>query len=253
MADLLNFFPKVLAQSADAIAQPTFGNINISSGGTTTSTILLNSASTSTTVGERFKVRVEIKTNSVTISEYKIIIDFDPTKLQVIDQDTATTGNQIKNLDTIFLAENPATDNTISNAGRITFIGSTADGNPLSINREVLEIDFQAQVVGATPIRIITGASGSQLLRQNGAGANFTANEISIQVAAASTGSGVTPTPNPVTPPPATGNGSTTPPPTTLPDTALEAGVGDLLVVAVSLLIIALGTKMTLKKKETRD
>jgi hypothetical protein len=252
MAELLTFFPKVYAQSTtaeDALAQPTFGNINIGESGTQTSSILLTSNATAVTVGQRFKVTVSIKTNDVAISEYKAVISFDPTKLQVIDQDASVAGNQIKNLDTIFVAKNTSTDNTVSANGTITFIGKTTDGNPLSINRDVLEIEFQAQTASTTPVKVVTGASGSQLVSSSGSSLTYTANEVNIQITASATGESGNENPPEVTPtPPVTGEG-TTPPPTTLPDTALEAGVSDIIVVALSLLIIAIGAKMSIRKK----
>lgn len=252
MAELLTFFPKVYAQSTstqDALAQPTFGNINVGNSGTQTASILLSSSATSVTVGQKFKVTVAIKTNDVAISEYKVVVSFDPTKLQVVDQDASAAGNQIKNLDTIFVAKNTATDNTVSANGTITFIGKTTDGNPLSINRDVLEIEFQAQAASSTSVKVVTGASGSQLVSSSGSSLTYTANEVTVQIAANSTGeSGVDQNPETNPNPPVTGGGTTTPP-TTLPDTALEAGVSDILVVALSLLIIAIGAKMSMRKK----
>ena len=252
MAELLNIFPKVYAQEAnsDAISQPTFGTINISQGGSQSSTILLKSTSTATKVGERFKVRVEVKTNNIPVSEYKVVIDFDPTKLQVVDQDSTVTGNQIKNLDTIFLPTNPQTDNIVSATGRITFKGQTTDGNALSINREVLEIEFQTQAVGSSPIKIATGSTGSQLIRQNGSGISYTGNEVTLQISPATTGNGTT-TPtvpaNPITP---TSQGSTGSGNKSLPDTAFEGGVSDFLIVGLSVMVIITGLAMSISRRK---
>lgn len=255
MAQILNIIPKIYAQNPgpDAISQPTFGAINISGGGLQTSSVLLKTTSTSTSVGERFTARVEIKTNEIAIGEYRIVLEFDPTRLQVIDQDSSVAGNQIRNLDTVFLPSNPQTDNTVSAAGRISFTGRIAEGNSASVNREVIEIEFQAQTAGASTVRVISGTSGSQLVRANGVSVPFTGNEINIEISTSTSGSGVTP--NPSTPPSVGGNGggAVVTPPTTLPDTALEAGVGDILVLLVGIMIIGLGTKMGLKKNSERN
>jgi hypothetical protein len=245
VAELLNLFPKVFAQTvADAISQPTFGTIEVAGGGSQTSSILLTSTATSTEVGQRFKVTVSIETNAVTINNFRLIIDFDPTK----------PGTQIRNLDTIFVPSNPQTDNSVSNTGRITYIANTTDGNATSLNREVVEIEFQAQATGATPIRIVTGSSGAQLIRQTGAGVNFTSNEVNIQIAPStqSNGNG-NPNPNPTPNPPPTdntggGNGTVTPPPT-LPDTAFGDSPTDFAMLGIGALIVLIGIKLSLFHK----
>lgn len=256
MAQILNIIPKVFAQNPgpDAISQPTFGAINISGGGLQTSSILLKTTSTSTSVGERFTARVEIRTNEIAIGEYRIVVEFDPARLQVIDQDSSVAGNQIRNLDTVFLPTNLQTDNTVSASGRITFIGRIAEGNSASVNREVIEIEFQAQTAGASNLRIVSGSSGSQLIRANGVSVPFTANEVNVEISTSTSGSGVTP--NPSTPPAVGGNGggsAVVTPPTTLPDTALEAGIGDILVLLIGVMIIGLGTKIGLSKKPEKN
>ena len=61
MDEIINtLFPKVLAQSSDAIAQPPFGEITGTDGGGTTSTVLINWENPSLKVGDRFKVRIEL-------------------------------------------------------------------------------------------------------------------------------------------------------------------------------------------------
>jgi len=254
MAELLQIFPKLHAQETDAVAQPTFGTINISGGGTQNASVLLKSDKTSVAVGERFKVRVEIKTNTITVNEFRIVVDFDPTKLQVVDQDTNTVGTQVKNLDTIFLVSDQSQDNTVSSVGRVRFVGKTASGNAFSVNRDVIEIEFQAQATGSSPIRIVTGSTGTQLVRQSGIGVSYTSNEVTLQVTTSSqTGTG--------------GNGGNTGGNTgtgntggtggtgdigTLPDTAIPAGMGESILLVLSMVLIIAGLKLSLEGRKAK-
>lgn len=248
MASILNFGQKLYAQQTiDAISQPTFGNINISGGTNQTSSILLNSTSTSATIGQRFKVRIEVKTGTVSINEYKLVIEFDTTRLQVIDQDSTVTGNQVRNLDTIFTVPNPQTDNTVSSAGRITVLARAS--NPSSLNREVIEIEFQAQTTGNAPIRVITGSQGSQLLRSNGSSVPFTSNQVTITLSSANvsgnTGTGTVSAPTTTTSTSNLGTGS-------LPTTSIgESGgvIGSIL----GILIIIIGATILSKQKNNKD
>ncbi|MBL8015096.1 MAG: hypothetical protein JNK26_02830 [Candidatus Doudnabacteria bacterium] len=176
----LNLIPQVGATGGDANLQPTFGNlIGITSQGSTSS-IVLTASNTSTQVGQQISVDVEIKTNSFTINEYRIVVDFDPTKLQVVDAAPSTAGTQITFLDTVFQVT--GTNNTVSPAGRITLIAKTPGGNALQVNRKVAKITFQAQNPGVSNIQTVTGATGSQLINQNGVAIASSVNNVSINI-----------------------------------------------------------------------
>ncbi|MEO6729259.1 MAG: cohesin domain-containing protein [Candidatus Dojkabacteria bacterium] len=250
---MINLFPIVKAQTIDATAQPTFGTIDTGGGSTLTSSMLMRSDKTSVNVGDKFKVTVEIKTNTVTINEYRIIIDFDATKLQVVDQDPTTAGTQVKLLDTIFTVENAEIDNTVSQNGRITLIAKTDSGNPFAVNRDVAEIQFQAQAAGSPTIKIIQDASGSRLIRQSGVGVSFTPNQLSVTVQAA-TGSATTTTTG-ATPPPisqTTTTGGTTVG-TTIPVTGVTDDIGSAATIIVAAVLILTGLKLSGDKKRNHE
>ncbi|MCA9379471.1 hypothetical protein KC640_03515, partial [Candidatus Dojkabacteria bacterium] len=93
-----NLIPHVAAQETDGDVQPTFGNIaDITLPGTTAS-VLITADSTNVQIGTTVSVNVEVKTGDFTISEYRIVVDFDPSKLAVVDADPATPGTQIEML-----------------------------------------------------------------------------------------------------------------------------------------------------------
>src|SRR5690606_1693131 len=118
--DLGNLIPAVNAQELDGLLQPTFGPLELDTGGGTTSSITLTASSTNVTVGESFDLDIEIKTGAFTINEYRIVIDFNPTRLSVVDAENTVSGTQIEFLDTVFEVDEG--DNTVSTAGRITLI-----------------------------------------------------------------------------------------------------------------------------------
>lgn len=253
----LRIFPIVKAQTLDATAQPTFGPIDVNGGSTVTSSMLLRSSSTSVAVGDKFKVTVEIKTNTTTINEYRVVVDFDPARLQVVDQDPATTGTQIKLLDTIFVVENPQTDNTVSPTGRITLIAKVPSGNAFQVNRDVAEIEFQAQTVGSSNIRIFQDVNGSRLIRQSGVGVAFTPNQVTVQVTTASgtntsTGGTTAPPPPPSTQTATTGTtgGGTT---SQIPNTAIEDPIGAFFVILSAMVLILTGFRLRSERGQKDD
>ncbi|MFS8130978.1 MAG: hypothetical protein ACMG57_03290 [Candidatus Dojkabacteria bacterium] len=248
---MIDLFPIVKAQTVDASAQPTFGSIDVGGGSTVTASMLLSSDKTAVDIGEKFTVTVEIKTNTVTINEYRIVIDFDSTKLQVLDQDPSTPGIQIKLLDTIFVVENQETDNTVSQNGRITLIAKVDSGNPFTVNKNVAEIQFQAQAAGSPTIKIFKDASGSRLIRQSGVGVDFTPNGLTVQVKTA-TGAGTTtgsnpPPTNQTTTTTTTGGTTTT---TTIPKTGVADDLGTALTVLAAAILIITGIKLSSEKKK---
>src|SRR5438445_147439 len=115
MANLIDIIPVVEAQSADAFAQPTFGPIEGGGGGTSVASVLIKSDKTSVNVGDTFKVTVTINTQNLTISEYNVVINYDPAALSVVDQDPSTPGTQVNMLDNVFRVTNPASNNIASN------------------------------------------------------------------------------------------------------------------------------------------
>ncbi len=182
MANLIDILiPKVSAQ-ADSIAQPTFGPIEGGGSSTVNASVLLSSTKTSVANGERFKVRIEIKTNQIQISEYRIVVDFDPSKLQAIDADNTVTGIQATKLDTVFSIPDPSTDNQIDSVGRFRYRAIAPSGQTLAVNTNVVEIEFQSQSPGTTPIKVITDINGTQLVRTAGVGLQYNSNELTIQI-----------------------------------------------------------------------
>jgi len=182
MSNIIDFIaPKVKAQTIDAVSQPTFGPIELSGGSELNGQVTITASDTSVDIGDTFTVAVEINTNDVNINEYRVTIDFDPTKLTVIDADPNTDGTQISFLDNVFTIANPVDDNTVSSVGRIRLVAS-APSQPLTVNTQVAEIEFQAQSLGDTSIQVVEGNTGTQLIRQAGIGLSYSTNEVSISV-----------------------------------------------------------------------
>lgn len=176
----LNLIPKAYAQTLDANAQPTFGVLNLGTNTGATASVSLTASNTSVAVGNTVDVDVEIKTGAFTINEYHIVIDFVTTKLQVVDADSTTAGTQIQFLDSVFSTEDGS--NTVSPTGRITLIAKTPTGNALQVNRKVATIKFQAQSTGTTTVKSISGASGMQLINENGVAIANSLNDVTLAV-----------------------------------------------------------------------
>lgn len=239
--------PKIYAQAADAIAQPTFGTLSTDQVPEVLSKVTLTSDKTSVKVGEKFKVRVKIElADNVKISEYRIVLDFTPTTLlSVQDADSAIAGTQITLLDDVFKITDPENNNTVSSqAGRIRLVAKTETGNSLALNRDVAEIEFQAQALGVASISIAQGTTGTQLIKDsdNGTSVAFSINELTVNV-----------TQGEIIVDPGTNNGGVTTGekqlPTKIPDTALSPTLESLLPFFTGIIILLLGLKLRSGRK----
>jgi hypothetical protein len=161
--------PVAKAQTLDATAQPTFGPVAVSGGENTDQNVqvLLSASSTNVAVGSEFTVSIELKTGTeISVSEYQIVLTYDPQTLTPIDQDTAINGIQSKSTDSLFTVPQPVADNNYatSSAG-LVFIRAKGDF-PLTINRKVVEVKFQAQRLGSTEIKVdATPIQGTRIRR----------------------------------------------------------------------------------------
>lgn len=255
MSNLIEFLiPKVQAQSADAISQPTFGAITSGVGQTTSASILLNWDNPTVRVGNTFKVRVELRTGDFRISEYRAVITYDRDFLSVVDKDPATPGTQVTMLDTLLTIQTPASDNLAAD-GRIVVSAEAPSGSDYQINKEVIEIEFQAQRLGQTKVQVATAVDGSRLNRLSGQSIAYTVNEVNVNIAAATA---VTPqpqpTPNPVTPTPAPTQPVAQPPVTTIPNTAIGDGPSVMLSLGLGIGLIFTGFSLFIGKlKRSRN
>lgn len=248
----LDLVPKVGAAGADTSVQPTFGTLTGVETPGQTASIALTASSTATNIGGQVSVDVEIKTGNFAINEYRIVIDFDPTKFQVVDAEPSTPGTQVSYLDTVFQVSGG--NNSVSAAGRVTLIAKTPSGNALQVNRKVAKITLQAQSSGVTSIQTVTGAAGSQLINQNGVAIANSVNNLTINignvVTSSSTATSVSPGPGTSSTNTATtatsggtGNGGN------LPDTALPDDVVALITLLLGLGLITVGVKLSRTKK----
>lgn len=183
--------PVAKAQSLDATAQPTFGPISLSGGGSgdqTVQVILSNSAS-KVAVGSKFTVTVELKTGSeISASEYQIVLSYDPQALTVIDQDTTTSGTQPKLVDTLFTIPQPIQDNSYTTAtSGLIFLKAKGDF-PVTINRKIIEIQFQAQKQGATEIKVDTTPIQGTRIRRGNTDIAYTPSNLTVAVGDTSSG-----------------------------------------------------------------
>lgn len=185
--NILDLVPKASAQ-ADATAQPTFGVLE---GGTSgaSSRMLVSSSNTEVTIGDTFTVTVAVNTNDIAINEYVVLLEYDPAVFSVIDQDSNSNGTQVTLLDTVFSIDNPEQNNLATSDGLIQVDASLSSGSSLTVNRDVIEVTFQAQSAATSDIVVRTGVNGSQLIRANGSSVSFNANQVTID-AVQTTGNG---------------------------------------------------------------
>jgi hypothetical protein len=239
----LNLIPKALAQTLDANAQPTFGLLNLGNNTGATASVTLTASSTTVGVGGTVDVDVSISTGAFTINEYHIVIDFTTTKLQVVDAEPSITGTQIKFLDTVFTTQNGS--NTVSPTGRITLIAKTPTGNALQVNRKVATIKFQAQSTGTTIVQSVTGASGMQLINENGVAIASSTNNVTLAINTQSQSSASIPgstssqsTTTVTSSSPSSRGGGT------IPDTGLAEDLSAFLPVLIGAVLIVLGVTL---------
>lgn len=237
--------PSVSAQSFDAFAQPTFGPINVGTGNTTTGTVLITTDKTAANIGDTIIATISINTNDIPISEYRVILNFDPTKFTVIDSDTNTTGTQVTLLDPVFQIEDPETDNTVNSLGVIQVIAKNTE--QVTVNRNVVEIRLQAQSSGNTNISVVTqGETRTQLVREAGVGLAYTGNSVDIGIQT-QTGNGGTDSGNggqqPSTPGTNGGSGA-------IPDTAVPEYVSQAFPLLAGSFLLLLGVLLVKNSKE---
>lgn len=151
--------PAVEAQSIDAVAQPTFGPLVLSNtpGGANNVQIVITSTQTTVANGNTFKVSIELKTGTdISVDEYQLVLKYNPQRLTVKDKDTGNSGVQSTLTDTLFTIPTPVSNNNYaSTTAGLIFI--RAKGNyPVTINRKVFEIEFQAQSLGVSEISVDT-------------------------------------------------------------------------------------------------
>ncbi len=249
----LNLVPKVGAQSTDGDIQPTFGSITGVDTPGTTASITLTADNTTVAIGNNVNVDVEIKTGTFAIGEYRIIVDFDPTKLAVVDADPATPGTQIAYFDVVFSVSTG--DNITSAAGRVTLIAKAPTSSALTVNRKVARITFQAQAQGSTTVRTVTGATGSQLINQNGVAIATNVNSVTLNLSnqAATSSLPTTITTTQVSTPASTsmatstGGGSDNEP--IIPDTALPDDIVAIFSALLGISLLGLGVLLRRSRK----
>jgi len=181
MATSINIIPLVQAQTADAIAQPTFGVIQAGGGSTATASVLLTSSATTVNEQDSFAVQVRINTNGIGISEYRLSISYDPTFLSIIDSDTTTPGVQIEFNDPVFQISDPSKNNLASTSGTIILDAKNPSGNTDIPRNNVLvaTIHFQAFKAGQDIINVVnTGQNSTQLITLSGTTLDYSQNYI---------------------------------------------------------------------------
>lgn len=259
MASLIEFLiPKVEAQAGDGISQPTFGEITAGTGTTTSSSVLLNWDNPTVRIGDKFKVRIDIKTNDFKINEYKVVVTYNKDFFSVVDKDPAAPGTQVALLDNLLTVSDPSVNN-LSAEGRVSVTALAPSGTDYQINKEVIEIEFQAQRLGQSKLQIATAIDGTRLTRLNGQPLAFNVNEINVNVGQAVAQNPQpqpqvpvpTPPTQPVTPVPTQ---PVQPPVTEIPKTAIGDNPGFMLSIALGVGFILTGFSLIFgKKKRLKD
>lgn len=241
--------PKVEAQSYDGISQPTYGLLDIADAENQAE---LNFSTDSLTpgVGETFTVDVEIATKDFTINEYQVVVDFDTTKLSVLDVEPDTAGTQIEFLDLVFVAE--VGDNNVQD-GRITLIARTPSGSALSVNRAVARITFQSQEQGVTVIEPVSTFEGTKLINQNGVVIDASLNSLTLNIGSAKTSSSSKTSSKTSTINSATSSAtSSATPPEQIPNTGIfDEGLA-IIPVVLGLLLVLVGARLQIEAKKAR-
>lgn len=180
-----NFIPKVQAQGLDATAQPTFGPVDIEGLNPVNDSVQfkLTTETNTAKIGENFTVDVNINTGQdISISEYQIVIIYNPQEVTVVDQDTSTPGTQIQLVDSLFTVVEPIADNNYASttAGKI-YLRATGDF-PIPVNYKVAEIVFQSQQIGNTEISLDTTPIEGTRVRRGNTDIAYTSSTLSVLV-----------------------------------------------------------------------
>lgn len=195
-------------------------------------------------VGEAGIIEVKIDTKGVEVSEFTIIIEFDPTHIQINDDDISRAGVQVKYLDSYFI---PTTDgnkvetNISSNQsgvnGRIT-IKARALEDPITISdRSMAQINFV--VISAKSSNLVVNSNESNLLSNS-------VNELdssALRPLQVNSSTDQVPTVFP--------SGFVTPTPSSLIETALDGRLESVLILSAGVILVAIGVylrKATSKK-----
>ncbi len=195
-----SFLSPVVAQSAtaDAVAQPTFTtSLNLTpstpapaaSPPVTTPPASTQSASinleisgnqNNLRIGDQFETKILLDSSSELVSSYTIIIEYDPTAIEIVDQDTQLPGAQITYSHPNFtVIENRANNTT----GILTLRAET--GSPsAAADLEIGDINFRVTGNGATEISV----SLNQSFVTNNTSQNILATSSSAQVSVSQTG-----------------------------------------------------------------
>lgn len=253
--NILDIIPKVSAQS-DAIAQPTFGTIDGGDNQTTNAQVLLNTDTTEVEVGDQFTMRIELQTGDIEINKYNLIIEFDPNVFTVIDNNANESGTQVLLLDTVFSTTDIATDNVVDTLdGEIVVNAQISAANDLSVNRNVVEITFQAQTIASSVIRVKEGSDGTQLIRSSGQTVSYTTNQRTIDVVTADTETPQEPDPSPdPQPQPPTQPQTPAPEPIEqIPDTSITGSAGGIAGLGIGVALIVVGITLFSRRKKVED
>lgn len=229
--------------SVDAVSKPTFPfdgpfQIPISSSAPAASVNLtLASDNQNPKIGDTFKVSITVSSGSTSIKSYKVQLVYDKTLVDVIDSDSATSGIQMKVIDTFFTVK---TNSINATTGVITLEANTNNTN--TVNRKVAEISFKAKTTGTF---LITKDS-SNTIAINTANTNLPLNYQSLSLAIGTAASESASVISSVA-------SSTESSAVTIPVTALSAdSVSVLATVFAASLLIILGFSATIRSRKSR-
>jgi len=241
-------FPKAYAQ-ADGTVQPTFGTLELGSDTQARAKVTLTSDSTSASVGQLVNVDIQIETGTasgILVSEYNIVVDFDPTKLAVRDADSTQAGTQIEFLDSLFQVE-PGTNN-VTAAGRITLTAKTPSDTSYAINRKVARITFQTLETGNVTVSLPSGSTGNQLVNQNGIALPLTLNSVTLSISTTAPTSQSTTSGTATAPSPATATASTGTSTGTIPATGISEDILSTAPLFVGVIMLIIGVALSRSK-----
>lgn len=176
--------PTVQAQGLDAVAQPTFGPIDLQQTGDSEAVqVRLTTDRTTVAEGSTFTIDVELQTGTnISLDEYQLVFNYDAQRLSVIDQNDSADGTQSVLTDTLFEVVTPVADNNYASTTDGEIYLRAAGNFPVTINRKIAEIEFQAQELGVTELVTDTAPLEGTRMRRGSTDIAYDPSSLTINV-----------------------------------------------------------------------
>lgn len=156
--DFLRVHAQEVDNDVDTLAAPTFPftpPLEDPDPLAATGEIILDSEKAVFEIGEAFTLTVRIESGELELTEYNIVISYDPTLLQITDEDSTTSGIQVNYTDTFFTED---VNLASTQLGTIQISGSTPTSG-VTVNRNVAQIEFTTLKAGTDTLEVVENQS----------------------------------------------------------------------------------------------